>query len=120
MAAAPANPGILVQLGDMGLKTVTGAVIDRFAAESDPPLGVEIELAALVRQYQRRFGIEATIPLLAKLDAVALSVPVVKVTFQGFNGLAVRQVYTPLAASFRDAARKLTSERMVPEGCNTS
>lgn len=102
MAAAATNAGVFVEFGDVRLKAVAGAIIDRFAVLIHSPLCIQKGLGALVRQDQCCLGIEAPIAFLAELDAVALSVTMVKVSFQGINGLAMRQVYAALAASFRD------------------
>ena len=56
-----------VQLCDMRLQGVTRQVVDLLARLVDSSLGVEVELASLMRQDQLRFGRERPIRTVSQL-----------------------------------------------------
>lgn len=94
--------GIAVQLRDMGLQAVACQVLDRIAYPAHAPLGVQVELVALVRQDQLARRLQASIAGGIAGRSQAPCNPIGQVPIKRLDGPGMAQVDAALPASFCD------------------
>lgn len=91
-----------VEPRDIALEAVGCAVFDRFTIERDPPLNVQLECAAFLREDRPSVGHEAAIfPSIQRRAGTALIVPC-DITVERGNRTLVRQVDAAGATALRD------------------